>query len=491
MTRKGNSWPVLLLLCAGLSLRPPDLQQTVPDMLVGTWSGHVHYSGESKLAALRFEFDDKRRVIVAFFSVPDLKLQDVGPITVEPQGDAYKAYQVTFHLALDRKSLTGRWSFDGHDLPFEMTPSAPLVKRAPTPPVGPVAQPVWTFKTGGAVWSSPAVVGNTVYFGSDDGIVYAVSADLGYPRWQFQTGGRVRGRPTPDGAYLYALSDDGYLYELDRQSGKSVWRFDTHGGSVLRDGPGSGTAVYDDFTSAATVSDGTVYVGSADKRLYALDAKTGLEKWHFDTEGMVRSTPAVVDGRVFFGSRDHRVYAVDARTGALEWRYDTLREVVSSPLVADGTVYIGSRASDLLALSAVTGQLRWKYFYWSSWVESSARIRNGTVYVGSSDAQQVFAIDAATGQRVWSADVDGSPWSTPAVTDDRVYIGVAGVLGYFIDHHGAFFALDRATGHVVWRYPMHPVLGATTYGVASSPAVGQGLVFFGGLDGTFYAFRVR
>jgi outer membrane protein assembly factor BamB len=420
----------------------------------------------SKVAALRFEFDATRKVTVAFFSVPDLKLQDVGPIAVERQGDTYKAYQVTFRIAADRKNLTGRWSFDGHELPFEMSPSAPLVKLTPTPLVGPVAQPVWTFKTGGQVWSSPAVVGNTVYFGSDDGIVYAVSGDLGQSLWQFRTGGKVRGRPTPDGAYLYSLSDDGYLYKLERQSGKLVWQFDTHGGSVPRDGSGSGTDPYDDFASAAAVSDGTVYIGSADKTLYAIDAETGLGRWHFDTQGIVRSTPAVSDGRVFFGSRDHRVYAVDARTGALGWQYDTLREVVSSPLVADGTVYIGSRSSDLLALAAATGQLRWKFFYWSSWVESSARIRDGTLYVGSSDAQQVFAVDAASGKQAWSAEVDGSPWSTPAVTDDRVFIGVAGVLNYIIDHHGAFVALDRATGRLAWRYPMTPLPGSSVYGVA-------------------------
>jgi outer membrane protein assembly factor BamB len=65
------------------------------------------------------------------------------------------------------------------------------------------------------------------------------------------------------------------------------------------------------------------------------------------------------------------------------------------------------------------------------------------------------------------------------------------VLNYIIDHHGAFVALDRATGRLAWRYPMTPLPGSSVYGVASSPAVGQGLVFFGGLDGTFYAFRAR
>jgi outer membrane protein assembly factor BamB len=103
----------------------------------------------------------------------------------------------------------------------------------------------------------------------------------------------------------------------------------------------------------------------------------------------------------------------------------------------------------------------------------------------------MFAIDAATGKRVWNSYTDGSAWSTPAVTERLVYIGVVGVKPYFIEHHGNFLAVDRATGQIVWRFPLSPIPGSVTYGVASSPAVDRGLVYFGSLDGTFYAFRTE
>src|SRR6185295_8927293 len=196
-----------------------------------------------------------------------------------------------------------------------------------------------------------------------------------------------------------------------------------------------------------------------------------------------RSIPAVAGGQVFIGSYDHNVYAVDAATGALRWQYDAKREVVSSPLVIDGTVYLGGRCSDLFAFDAATGRIKWKFFYWSSWVESSARFREGKLYIGSSDAQQLFAIEAATGKRAWNINLDGSVWSSPAVTDQHVFVGVVGVVPYFIPHHGGFFAVDRATGKLIWRFPMNEIPGSMDSGVASSPAVDKGLVFFGGLDG--------
>lgn len=482
-------WLSLLLLCVGDGFKTRVCAQT-PDPLLGTWSGSVHHGEESKLLVLHFEIHEKRKITVLFFDVPEIKFQRLGPIPVVKQGDEYKAAVFNFRLAADQKSITGHWAFDGHNLPFELKPGAlTAIPAPPPPPTGRIAQPVWTFKTGGAIWSSPVVAENTVYFGSNDGIIYALQAKSGKLTWQYKTGGLVVARPTLDGSSLYALSDDGNLYKLDRKSGKLAWQFDTHGGAVAREFPSSNSTTYDYLTSAATVIDGTVYIGSADKKLYAVDAQTGREKWHFETQGIIRSTPTVANGLVYIGSYDHHVYAVDAKTGAQRWKFDTLEPIVSSPLVANGTMYIGSRSSDLFAFDAATGQVKWKYFYWSSWVESSARLRDGILYVGSSDLQQLFAIDAATGKRVWNVNTDGSAWSTPAVTAQRVYIGVVGVHDYFIEHHGGFLAVDRATGAVVWRFPLNVIPGAVDYGVASSPAVDQGLVFFGGLDGTFYAFR--
>jgi eukaryotic-like serine/threonine-protein kinase len=491
-------WAVKTLFLTMAILSTGDLSSLpapAGDPLLGEWSGTATYlpTRESKRLELRVEMlrrKDKPELLVLYASVPEIGMRDLGPIPVQRSGDEYIAFVYRFRLLTGPpRRLKGSIVFDGHDLPFELSPGA--ARPFPAPPVdaSPIAQPRWTFKTGGAIWSSPATAPGAVYFGSNDAKIYALDAKTGKLQWSFVTGGAVVSRPTVDGDGLYALSDDGFLYKIERRAGKLVWKFDTHGGSVKRELPGSGTDAYDVFASGATVANGIIYIGSADKRLYAVEAKSGRELWHFDTQGLVRSTPAVAGGRVFFGSRDHYVYALEARTGAPVWKHDTLREVTSSPLVAGNLLYVGSRSSDFLALDPATGKIRWSLFYWSSWVESSARILDGRVYVGSSDWQQLLALDAATGKPGWSFDTGGSAWSTPAVTDSRVFIGAVGVADYpFFDHQGGFWAADRKTGKAAWKYPMPPIPGSATWGVASSPAVAEGLVFFGGLDGTFYAF---
>lgn len=122
-----------------------------------------------------------------------------------------------------------------------------------------------------------------------------------------------------------------------------------------------------------------------------------------------------------------------------------------------------------------------------SWVESSATLRDGIAYVGSSDAVAVYAVDAQSGHRLWTADVHGWAWGQPAVDEQRVYAGTSGQVNYPVPHTGNAVAIDRATGEVLWHYAL-PAPAEGAFGIPGSPALGAGLVFFSGLDGKVYAF---
>ncbi len=70
-------------------------------------------------------------------------------------------------------------------------------------------------------------------------------------------------------------------------------------------------------SSPAVGADGTVYVGSGDKKVYALNGKSGAKKWEFETEDTVNSSLAVgADGTVYVGSWD-KVYAIQTSSKGL------------------------------------------------------------------------------------------------------------------------------------------------------------------------------
>jgi outer membrane protein assembly factor BamB len=73
--------------------------------------------------------------------------------------------------------------------------------------------------------------------------------------------------------------------------------------------------------STAAISNGLAYFGSGDENLYAIDAKTGKERWHFKTGGAVTSSPAVAASVVFFTSRDGSCTPLNASDGKAIWKF--------------------------------------------------------------------------------------------------------------------------------------------------------------------------
>ena len=144
-------------------------------------------------------------------------------------------------------------------------------------------------------------------------------------------------------------------------------------------------------TSSPAISpEGTVYVGSLDHKLCAINPDGSLE-WSFTTEGPIGSTAALgADGTVYVGSGDGNLYAVKP-DGTLKWSFLTGDRVDSSPAIdPDGTIYVGSHDGHLYAVNS-EGTPRWNVLV-NGLIDSSPAIGvDGTVYVGSQSGQ-IYAI---------------------------------------------------------------------------------------------------
>ncbi|WP_237291732.1 outer membrane protein assembly factor BamB family protein [Streptomyces sp. Sge12] len=279
--------------------------------------------------------------------------------------------------------------------------------------------------------------------------------------WTHTTIGPVRTTPAVVDGTVYIGSYDKKVYALDAVTGTPRWTHTTSSGFWAR--------LAERVVSSPVVVDGTVYIGSGDKKVYALDAATGTPRWTHTAGDWVLSSPTVVDGTVYVGSDDCRVYALDAATGTPRWTHTAGGWVRSSPTVVDGTVYVGSNDCRVYALDAATGTPRWTHKA-GGWVRSSPTVVDGTVYVGSNNCR-VYALDAATGTPRWTYTTGGGVLSSPTVVDGTIYVGSC---------DGKVYALDAATGIPRW---MH----TTGSGVYSSPTVVDGTVYVGSDDKKVYA----
>ncbi len=104
--------------------------------------------------------------------------------------------------------------------------------------------------------------------------------------------GSKKGQPTPKKETPQPKTGPEAIVQ---KPGTVLWEFKT-GGSV---------------SSPAIGSDGTVYVGSHDNKLYAINGQSGVKLWEFETGGDVSSSPAIgPDGTLYVGSSDKKVYAI-------------------------------------------------------------------------------------------------------------------------------------------------------------------------------------
>jgi len=311
--------------------------------------------------------------------------------------------------------------------------------------------PFWSYTTGDALWSSPAVANGRVFVGSLDHKVYCLNATTGKQLWNYTTGLGVLSSPAVADGHLFVGSDDHKVYCLNATTGGLHWSYTTG----------------DFVDSSPAVVGGRVYVGSWDCKIYCLNATNGMHLWNYTTGDFVYSSPAVVGGRVYIGSYDNKVYCLNATTGGHLWNYTTGASVYSSPALAGGRVYVGSSDSKIYCLNATTGVHLWHYTTGIPIISSPA-VAGGRVYVGC-DSKKIYCLNATTGKQLWNFTVNVG-FSSIAVGGGYIYVGSSNHM---------ILCLNASTGTHLWNFQ-------TGGEVASSPAVATGCVYVSCMDHKVY-----
>jgi outer membrane protein assembly factor BamB len=193
--------------------------------------------------------------------------------------------------------------------------------------------PKWSVQTDGDGVASPAIGSNgRIYVAGAGNSLAALDGETGGKIWQAPIGAPLLFIAVGGDDSIYVGAADGKLYSVG-VDGKSRWTFST-GGAI---------------TGAPAIFAGIMYVGSADKKLYAVTTADGQKKWEYATLGAVASPTIAADGTIYFGSSDANLYAVRA-SGLLYYAVNVKAAITSAPAIGgDGTVYV-TTASSIVAV---------------------------------------------------------------------------------------------------------------------------------------------
>ena len=285
-----------------------------------------------------------------------------------------------------------------------------------------------------------------------------LTIDSGNLKWSFATRNYVTSSPTIYNETVYIGSADGNLYALNYLDGVMRWSYQT-GGEIE-----SSPVVYEDV----------VYFGSDDNHLYALNVNNGTQIWNYSTGGKIYSTPLIANSMVYVTSEDGNVYALSLKNRTQIWNYSTGGAIYSSPAFAYSNIYVGSSDGIIYCINAFIGAKNWELKTDGS-IQSSPAIKDFVLYIGSND-RKLYAVNAFNGLSLWNFSTNNEVQSVPSLSDNSVY---------FSSSDGNLYSLSLQDGSKRWNI--------STEGRAQSPIYDNstGFIYFGSADKNLYAINEK
>jgi PQQ-dependent dehydrogenase (methanol/ethanol family) len=224
--------------------------------------------------------------------------------------------------------------------------------------------------------------------------------------------------------------------------------------------------------------DGVLYVSTAWSTVYAFDARTGAQLWHYDPKtpkeiaikvccGIVNRGIAAFEDKIYVGTLDGYLVALDAKTGAEVWRKLTVNPdeqytITSAPRVVKGQVLIGNSGSEfgvrgyLGAYDARTGEDRWRVYtvpgnpelgFENAQMEAAAKTWSGEWWKlgGGGTVWDAIVYDQENNLVIFGTG-NGTPWDQNARDPnggDNLFLA-------------SILAVDADTGEYAWHYQTTP-----------------------------------
>lgn len=322
---------------------------------------------------------------------------------------------------------------------------------------------LWGASTNVRTKSSPVLNQDILYFGNDKGSVFAYDS-RGELVWKYDTGSNTEAPPLVFGGTVFVGSADGYLRALDKNSGKLLYSYKT-------DNKISGSANYWEASSKS----GIVF-GSYDYFLHCIEPNSGKLLWKVETDNYINGTPAVFGDRVIFGGCDGILRVVDVLTGR---ETDTINigvYIASSPAIYFGRAFLGDYDGELYCVDIRQRKIEWQVSATQNAGPIIAIPSAGGNYVAvGNDDKHMYCFNVNTGKQIWKFRTNGQITGSAVMTPSKVIFG---------SNDGNIYLLNLNDGKKLWSFNA----GAP---ISSSPVVTRDRFYFLTEDGRLLAFGTK
>jgi outer membrane protein assembly factor BamB len=356
--------------------------------------------------------------------------------------------------------ISNEWASSGYNSLNTASEPNDLILRYHVAPVSSeYLTQAWSYPSGAAIDTTPAIYRGVLYFGNEAGTVTALSIHQSVPLWTYQAGSAVDSSPLVVNGQVIFGTSAGSVVSLSAATGAVKWTTPTS------------SAV----DSSPTVSGNLVAVGSANGTVYGLSVANGKILWQDTLSGAVSGAPAIdpAIGDVVVGAGD-TVTALSKTNGSVLWTTTTGGAVTADPSIMGGKVYIGSGDSNVYQLSESTGTIGWT-FHANGPITAGGSIMTfkGTDYVVGTKSGEVYFLGINNGKSSKEFDTPGG-----------AVVGVTSSPGFALVTTAAGDALGyKYTGGASFQY-------STPSGFNSSGAIVNGIVYLTSLDQTVRAFSI-
>lgn len=265
------------------------------------------------------------------------------------------------------------------------------------------------------VEATPMIFDSTLYIGSIEGTLTALSLHDRDTLWSYQTEGQISGSPNVvDSGKQKSIvvgSYDNYMYNIDINTGSLINKFES--GYYLNG-------------AVATHASYSVF-GGCDAWLRVVDCQQGIAVDSLQLAGYVPASPAIDGDRVYVGDYSGNIYEIGLKDGRITDNRtlivadDNNGSFVSVPAVSPSMIYVTSSDKYLYAINRKTGEVGWRYLLKGNVGESSPVVAGNKVVVCTKTGV-VSIMDAKSGELCWEYDTGEQILSSPAVVRDHLFI---------------------------------------------------------------------